>query len=43
MIDGGNAPEVANDHRTHWGSITDVSTPEMAPEEALLPALEYDD
>jgi N-acyl homoserine lactone hydrolase len=40
VIDGGNAPEVANDYRTHWGSITDVSTPEMAPDEALLPALE---
>jgi N-acyl homoserine lactone hydrolase len=40
IVDGGNAPEVAVDYRKHWGSITDVSTPVMRPEEAVLPALE---
>ena len=39
VIDGGNAPEVAVDYRMHWGSITDVSTPEMTPDEAALPAM----
>jgi N-acyl homoserine lactone hydrolase len=39
VIDGGNAPEVAVDYRRHWGSITDVSTPEMTPDEAALPAM----
>jgi glyoxylase-like metal-dependent hydrolase (beta-lactamase superfamily II) len=40
VIDGGNAPEVALDYRRHWGSITEVSTPEMAPDDAVLPALD---
>jgi N-acyl homoserine lactone hydrolase len=40
VIDGGNAPEVAVDHRKHWGKITEVSTPVMTPEEAILPTLE---
>ena len=39
VIDGGNAPEVAVDYRKHWGAITEVSTPEMTPEEAVLPAM----
>src|SRR6516165_4180204 len=39
VIDGGNAPEVAIDYQRHWGEITNVSTPEMAPEDALLPTL----
>jgi len=39
VIDGGNAPEVAVDHRKHWGAITEVSTPVMAPQEAVVPAL----
>jgi N-acyl homoserine lactone hydrolase len=39
VVDGGNAPEVAVDYRRHWGSITDVSTPEMTPDEAALPAM----
>ncbi len=40
VIDGGNAPEVAVDFRKHWGKLTEVSTPEMKPEEAVVPALE---
>lgn len=40
VIDGGNAPEVAVDAKAHWGSITDVSTPMMTPEQAVVPALE---
>jgi glyoxylase-like metal-dependent hydrolase (beta-lactamase superfamily II) len=39
VVDGGNAPEVASDHRSHWGRVTDVSTPEMTPEQALLPSM----
>ena len=37
VIDGGNAPEVAVDATQHWGKITEVSTVEMTPEEAVLP------
>jgi len=40
VFDGGNAPEVAVDARTHWGVITEMSTPHMTPEQAILPSLE---
>jgi glyoxylase-like metal-dependent hydrolase (beta-lactamase superfamily II) len=40
VIDGGNAPEVAVDARTHWGAITEMSTPVMSPDEAVVPAME---
>ena len=39
VIDGGNAPEVAVDAAKHWGAITEMSTPIMSPEEAVVPAL----
>jgi len=39
VFDGGNAPEVAVDARTHWGVITEMSTPHMTPEQAILPSL----
>ena len=39
VIDGGNAPEVAVDHRAHWGALTEVSTPVMTPEQAAVPAM----
>ena len=39
VIDGGNAPEVAGDYRKHWGALTEVSTPVMTPEQAVVPAL----
>src|ERR1700694_14952 len=31
--------KVVVDYRKHWGSITDVSTPEMAAEDAVVPAM----
>lgn len=40
VIDGGNAPEVAVDASKHWPELTKHSTPEMRPEEAVVPALE---
>jgi N-acyl homoserine lactone hydrolase len=40
ILDGGNAPEVAVDAKAHWGAITEMSTVTMAPEQAVLPALE---
>ena len=40
VIDGGNPPEVAVDAGKHWGPITEMSTPVMTPEQALLPSLE---
>jgi len=40
VIDGGNAPEVAVDARRHWGRVTDMSTPVMTPDQAVLPTLE---
>ena len=40
VIDGGNPPEVAVDAGKHWGPITEMSTPHMTPEQALLPSLE---
>jgi glyoxylase-like metal-dependent hydrolase (beta-lactamase superfamily II) len=39
VIDGGNAAEVAVDPK-HWGRITEMSTVTMAPEQAVVPALE---
>jgi glyoxylase-like metal-dependent hydrolase (beta-lactamase superfamily II) len=40
IIDGGNAAEVAVDAAAHWGKITEMSTPHMRPEQAIVPALE---
>jgi N-acyl homoserine lactone hydrolase len=40
VIDGGNAAEVAVDAKAHWGVITEMSTPYMTPEQAVVPALE---
>ena len=40
IIDGGNAAEVAVDAKAHWGAITEMSTPIMTPEQAVVPALE---
>jgi glyoxylase-like metal-dependent hydrolase (beta-lactamase superfamily II) len=40
VIDGGNAAEVAEDARKHWGAIVDVYQPVMRPDEACVPALE---
>jgi N-acyl homoserine lactone hydrolase len=41
VIDGGNAAECATgDPRAHWGDIVDVYWPEMAPEQACVPALQ---
>jgi len=40
VIDGGNPPEVAVDAAQHWGPITEMSTPVMTPDQALLPSLE---
>jgi glyoxylase-like metal-dependent hydrolase (beta-lactamase superfamily II) len=40
ILDGGNAAEVAVDARKHWGVITEMSTPHMTPEQAVLPSLE---
>jgi N-acyl homoserine lactone hydrolase len=40
VIDGGNAPQVAVDARAHWGAFTDMATPVMLPQDAILPALE---
>jgi glyoxylase-like metal-dependent hydrolase (beta-lactamase superfamily II) len=39
IIDGGNAAEVAVDAKAHWGAITEMSTPHMLPEQAVVPAL----
>ena len=39
IIDGGNAAEVAVDAKAHWGVITEMSTPYMTPEQAVVPAL----
>ena len=39
VIDGGNAPEVAVDYRAHLGPLTDISRPEMTPEQAVVPAM----
>lgn len=40
VIDGGNAPEVAVDARKHWGPVTEMSTPIMSPDQAIVPTLE---
>jgi N-acyl homoserine lactone hydrolase len=40
VFDGGNAAEVAVDAKAHWGVITEMSTPTMSPEQAVVPALE---
>jgi glyoxylase-like metal-dependent hydrolase (beta-lactamase superfamily II) len=40
IIDGGNAAEVAVDAKAHWGVITEMSTPIMTPEQAVVPSLE---
>ena len=40
IIDGGNAAEVAVDARKHWGKIMEMSSVEMAPEEAVTVALQ---
>jgi len=39
VIDGGNAPECADDPVGHWGATTDVYYPEMTAEQACVPAL----
>jgi glyoxylase-like metal-dependent hydrolase (beta-lactamase superfamily II) len=40
VIDGGNAAEVAIDAKAHWGAITEMSTPSMTPDQAVVPSLE---
>ena len=40
VIDGGNAAEVAQDARKHWGAIVDVYVPVMTPAQACIPALQ---
>jgi N-acyl homoserine lactone hydrolase len=40
IIDGGNAPEVAEDPIAHWGFLAERSPVEMRPDEAVLPQLE---
>ena len=40
IFDGGNAAAVAVDAKKHWGVITEMSTPFMEPEQAVLPSLE---
>jgi N-acyl homoserine lactone hydrolase len=39
VIDGGNAAECATDPVKHWGDISAVYWPVMAPEQACVPAL----
>jgi glyoxylase-like metal-dependent hydrolase (beta-lactamase superfamily II) len=39
VIDGGNAPEVAEDAVKHWGFLAERSPVEMTPEQAVLPEL----
>jgi N-acyl homoserine lactone hydrolase len=39
VIDGGNAPQCAEDPVEHWGATTEVYWPEMTPEQACVPAL----
>jgi N-acyl homoserine lactone hydrolase len=39
VIDGGNAPEVAEDPIAHWGKINELSITTMTPEQAAIPAL----
>jgi N-acyl homoserine lactone hydrolase len=40
IIDGGNAPEVAEDAVKHWGFLAERSPVHMTPEQAVLPELE---
>ena len=40
VIDGGNAAEAAVDVKKHWGAITEMSSLDMAPEQAVVPTLE---
>jgi glyoxylase-like metal-dependent hydrolase (beta-lactamase superfamily II) len=40
IIDGGNAPEVAEDPVKHWGFLAERSPVVMTPEQAVLPELE---
>jgi glyoxylase-like metal-dependent hydrolase (beta-lactamase superfamily II) len=40
VVDGGNAAEVAVDAKAHWGAITEMSTPIMRPDQAVVPALQ---
>ena len=42
VFDGGNAAAVAVDAKKHWGVITEMSTPFMTPEQAVLPSLRAD-
>jgi N-acyl homoserine lactone hydrolase len=40
IIDGGNAPQVAEDPIKHWGPLAERSPVIMTPEQAVLPELE---
>jgi N-acyl homoserine lactone hydrolase len=40
IFDGGNAAAVAVDAKRHWGVITEMSTPFMTPDQAVLPSLD---
>lgn len=40
IVDGGNAPEVAVDAKSHWGAITEMSTVFMEPDQAVLPTID---
>jgi glyoxylase-like metal-dependent hydrolase (beta-lactamase superfamily II) len=40
IFDGGNAAAAAVDAKKHWGAITEMSTPFMTPDQAVLPSLE---
>jgi N-acyl homoserine lactone hydrolase len=40
IVDGGNAAEVAEDVKAHWGAITEMSTAFMTPDQAVVPSLE---
>lgn len=39
IIDGGNAPEVAEDPVAHWGFLAQRSPVDMTPDQAVLPEL----
>ena len=39
IIDGGNAPQVAEDPIAHWGFLAERSPVEMRPDQAVLPEL----
>jgi glyoxylase-like metal-dependent hydrolase (beta-lactamase superfamily II) len=40
VIDGGNAPQCAEDPKAHWGDVSAVYWPEMTPEQACVPQIE---